>query len=173
VPKAIQFDESQAAFGGLNGRIQAFTNGELVADGTITMGTVSPGLFSMNGNGIWPPAGVALRVKTNGSQNYEPIADYDQTLKRFVLRPIDLGDESDKVYLILFGTGIRGRTSLDAVSVKIAEADAPVLYVGPQGDLFGLDQVNILLPRSVKGRGEVRLVLTVNGRPTQTRITIQ
>jgi len=173
VPKEIVFDESQAAFGGVKGKILAFTNGELVADGNIAMATVSPGLFLANPDLIGPPAGTMLRVKADGSQSYEPIADYDQTRKRFVARPIDLGDESDKVYLILFGTGIRGRTSLSSVSAKVAEFDATTLYAGPQGGFFGLDQVNLLVPRSLKGRGEVRLLVTVSGKPTQARVAFQ
>ncbi len=173
VPKGIAFDESQAAFGGTSGKVSVFTKGELVADGTISMATVAPALFTPNADGLGPPSGVALRVKADGSQSYEPIADYDPVRKRFVTRPIDLGDESDKVYLVVFGTGIRGRTSLSAVSVKLAEVDAQVLYAGPQGGFAGLDQINLLLPRSLKGRGEVRLLVTVNGKPTQAKVAFQ
>ena len=49
----------------------------------------------------------------------------------------------------MFGTGLRGRTSLEAVKLKIGGIDAPVAYVGAQGDFAGLDQVNVLLPRSL------------------------
>ena len=89
-------------------------------------------------------------------------------------RPIDLGDESDKVYLVLFGSGIRGRKDSSLVKTKIAELDAPVLYAGAQGDLAGLDQVNVLLPRSLKGRGEVRLVCSVGSKDAnQVRVAFQ
>lgn len=35
---------------------------------------------------------------------------------------------------------------------------------GPQGSYAGLDQVNVVLPRSLAGRGEVDVLLTVDGR---------
>jgi uncharacterized protein (TIGR03437 family) len=173
MPKDIQFTEDPAVFRGATGTVSVFKNGEMVADGNLQFTIIAPGLFMSNPDLIGPPAGSVLRVKADGSQSYELIADYDQTRKRFVARPIDLGDESDKVYLILFGTGIRGRTSLGSVSSRIAELDAPVLYAGPQGDFLGLDQINLLLPRGLKGRGEVRLLVTVSGKSTQSRVAFQ
>ena len=43
-----------------------------------------------------------------------------------------------------------------------------MLYVGAQGDMIGLDQVNVALPRTLIGRGEVDLVLTVEGKAAYT-----
>jgi uncharacterized protein (TIGR03437 family) len=40
-----------------------------------------------------------------------------------------------------------------------------VLFAGPQGAFVGLDQVNLRLPRSLAGRGEVDLALVVGGKP--------
>jgi len=39
-----------------------------------------------------------------------------------------------------------------------------VIFSGPQGTLAGLDQANILIPRSLAGRGPVDVVLTVGGK---------
>ena len=39
---------------------------------------------------------------------------------------------------------------------------------GPQADFAGLDQVNGLLPRSLAGRGEVQVLLSVEGKPANT-----
>jgi uncharacterized protein (TIGR03437 family) len=41
-------------------------------------------------------------------------------------------------------------------------------YVGPQPDTPGLDQLNVKLPRSLAGVGEVDVVLTVDGKPSNT-----
>ncbi len=83
---------------------------------------------------------------------------------KFVATPIDLGPESDNVFLILFGTGLRNRSSLSGVSVKIGGVDAQVQYAGPQPIFPGLDQVNALIPRSLVGRnGEVDVELIVDG----------
>ena len=46
----------------------------------------------------------------------------------------------------------------------IGGAEVPVLYVGPQGDYAGLDQVNVELPRSLFGKGESEIALSVEGR---------
>jgi uncharacterized protein (TIGR03437 family) len=50
-----------------------------------------------------------------------------------------------------------------------------VLYAGPQSDLPGLDQINLgPLPDSLRGRGQLDLVMTVAGHPTnRTQIAIQ
>jgi len=40
---------------------------------------------------------------------------------------------------------------------------ADVLTAGAQGDFAGLDQINLSIPRSLAGRGEVDLELTVDG----------
>jgi hypothetical protein len=46
-------------------------------------------------------------------------------------------------------------------SVRKLAAFQPLF--GAQGDFAGLDQVNIQIPRSLAGRGEVDLILTVDG----------
>jgi uncharacterized protein (TIGR03437 family) len=44
------------------------------------------------------------------------------------------------------------------------------LYAGAQGSFAGLDQVNVRLARSLVGRGEVDVSLTVDGKPANTVI---
>ena len=78
--------------------------------------------------------------------------------------PVDLGPEADQVFLVLFGSGLRARSSLAAVSARIGGAEAQVTYAGPQGDFLGLDQVNVRLARELAGRGEVDVTLVVDGR---------
>jgi len=72
--------------------------------------------------------------------------------------PINLSPSTDQFYLILYGTGIRGAGS--DVTVAIRGINAPVAYVGPQGTIPGLDQVNVLLPPQLAGSGTVSIVLT-------------
>ncbi len=56
----------------------------------------------------------------------------------------------------------------------IGGGEAPVNYAGPQGGFVGLDQINVLIPRSLAGRGVVDVVLTVDGIPADTvQIVIQ
>jgi uncharacterized protein (TIGR03437 family) len=67
------------------------------------------------------------------------------------------------VYVTLYGTGIRNRSSLSAVSVTINGIAVPVLYAGAQALFPGLDQVNIQLPLSLRGAREASVVVTVDG----------
>ena len=103
-----------------------------------------------------------LRVKADGTQIFEPLAQFNGSM--FVPLPIDPGPESDQLFILLFGTGIRNNSGLSAVSAQIGGAVSEVLYAGTQGDFAGLDQVNLRLPRSLAGRGVVDITLTVDGK---------
>jgi uncharacterized protein (TIGR03437 family) len=70
----------------------------------------------------------------------------------------------DTVYVTLYGTGIRNRTALSAVSATIGGVNARVDFAGAQGQFVGLDQVNLAVPREVAGRGAVDVILTVGSR---------
>ncbi len=117
---------------------------------------------------------IALRIKADGSQSYEPVAQFDAAQGKVVAVPIDLGSETDQVFLLLFGTGIRLRSALSGVSTRIGGADAQVVFAGAQGEFVGLDQVNARLPRSLIGRGEVDILLTVDGQAANlARVSIR
>ena len=116
-----------------------------------------------------------IRVKPNGrTDNLKPIVAFDQASGQFVTTPIDLGPEGELVFLIVYGTGWRFRSSLAAASVTIDGVIGEVSYLGIQPDYVGLDQSNILLPRTLAGRGEVDVVMTVNGKVSnKVRIRIK
>jgi uncharacterized protein (TIGR03437 family) len=80
--------------------------------------------------------------------------------------PIDLGAATDVVVITLYGSGFRNNTS--GVQVTIGGVDAPVLFAGAQGSFQGLDQANVQIPSSLRGRGEVNLVLTADGKTANT-----
>jgi uncharacterized protein (TIGR03437 family) len=77
---------------------------------------------------------------------------------------IYLGTGEDQVDLVLFGTGIRHRNSSSSVIATIGGVYAEVSFAGPQGDYVGLDQLNVIVPRSLAGRGEVDVLLTVEAQ---------
>lgn len=151
------------------------TSGDGTAStGSVTVAPVAPGFFTANASGQGVPAAVALRVKADGAQINEPVAAFDTTRNQFVAAPIDLGPESDQLFLILFGAGLRFGSALSAVSCSIGGVNAEVLFAGAQGGFVGLDQMNVRLPRSLLGRGEVDLVVTVDGRAANTvRINVK
>jgi uncharacterized protein (TIGR03437 family) len=147
-------------------------NGD-TAIGAALIASVAPGLFSANANGQGVAAGLAIRYKPDGTQQSQPIARYDQASNRFVSVPIDLGAEGDQVFLILFGTGLRFRSSLSNVTTRIGGVDTQTTFAGAQGDFAGLDQINVRIPRSLIGRGEVDVIVNVDGQSANTvRISI-
>jgi uncharacterized protein (TIGR03437 family) len=135
-----------------------------VARGVVQVASAAPGLFSAGANGKGVASAVALRVGPNGSQQFEPVAQFDQSQNQFVPRPLDLGLGRDKLYLVLFGTGLRHRPSATPAVVRIGGVEADAIYAGAQGGFVGLDQVNVLVPQTLAGRGEVDVTVTVDGR---------
>ena len=122
---------------------------------------IVPGLFAANASGQGVAAALALRIKADDSRTTEPL--FDANLQPV---PLDLGD-TDQVFLLLFGTGIRGFSS--EVRVTVGGEDVPVLGAVPQGVFVGLDQVNIgPIPRTLIGRGEVPIELTADSQAANT-----
>jgi uncharacterized protein (TIGR03437 family) len=74
----------------------------------------------------------------------------------------------DQVFLIGYGTGIRYRSSLSAVTATIGGANADVSFAGAQPAFVGLDQLNLAVPRSLAGRGAVDVVVRVDGKTANT-----
>lgn len=134
------------------------------ASQTVQVTRVAPGVFAFNSD--WLAAAQVQRVPATGDQRFEAVAARDAS-GAFVPLPIDLGPGTDDAYLVLYGTGIRFRRSLDAVRVQVGGLDCPALYAGAQG-MVGLDQVNVRLPRELAGRGDVEIALTVEGQPANT-----
>lgn len=133
-----------------------------VSTGTVSIAPAAPGLFSINGTGQGIAAATALRIDANGNQ--VPVELFRCTTTPCTAVPIDV---STPVYLSLYGTGIRGRASLDGVKASAGGVNLPVLFAGAQG-APGLDQVNVELNSLLRGRGDVPIVLTVDGKVANT-----
>ena len=147
--------------------VTVLRDGTAVGAGTLAVDTVAPGLFSANASGQGVAAAVALRVKSDGSQVTEPIAQFNSTSGRFEPIPIDLGPEGEQVFLIAFGTGFRS-SALANVNSTIGGAAAEVLFAGATPGFEGLDQANIRIPRSLAGRGVVDVVFRAEGKTANT-----
>jgi uncharacterized protein (TIGR03437 family) len=139
-----------------------------VSTGSMQLAPVAPALFTANANGQGVAAATVLRARAGGSQSFEAVARFDSAQNRFVATPIDLGPNTDQVFLVLYGSGFRFRSGLPAVTAHLGGIAAETLFAGPQGGLVGLDQLNLRIPRSLAGRGEVDLVLIVDGKPANT-----
>jgi polyvinyl alcohol dehydrogenase (cytochrome) len=132
----------------------------------LEISTVAPGIFAANGNAKGVAAAQAVVVGPDGSQQYVPVAQCGAAPGSCVAQPIQLG--TGQAVLILYGTGIMGLSSLDNVHCTIGGVSAPVLYAGPQNTFAGLDQVNVQIPPELAGRGEVDVVLSVDGQLANT-----
>jgi uncharacterized protein (TIGR03437 family) len=135
-----------------------------VSAATVQINRVAPGVFTADASGRGLAAAVVLRVKADGALSYEPISRYDAAQSKLVPIPIDLGAETDQVFLLLFGTGARHRTSLSNVTAKLGGVDGQVSFAGAQESFAGLDQLNIRLSRQLIGRGEIEALISVDGQ---------
>ncbi len=129
----------------------------------IAIAVVSPGLFSADASGAGVAAGGAVRVSADGTQTQLPISSCTGTPLVCTVVPIDLGSATDAVYLSLYGTGIRGRSSLASVTATIGGVAVSVRYAGAQLEFPGLDQLNLQLDPSLRGKGLVPIALSTDG----------
>lgn len=137
-------------------------NGTITARGTIQVVAVAPGIFAAATSGKGLAAAEIVRIKANGQQSTEPVARWDATQTKFVAVPIDFG--ADEIVLVLYASGVRFRSNLKNIVATVGGVPMNVEYAGNQNQYVGLDQINIRLARSLIGRGEVEVNLTIDGR---------
>jgi uncharacterized protein (TIGR03437 family) len=142
-----------------------------VSQGVLLVAQVAPGIYSANANG----QGVAAAdvVTEHADQSQTITQAYTCGSGECEAQPISLGQAGDTVYLVLFGTGLRHKSSLSAVTVQVGNRSLPAVYVGPQGQYPGLDQLNVQLPTSLAGSGVVNVVVkTQDTGATSNVVTI-
>ena len=123
---------------------------------TVTIAPVAPALFALNSAGL--AAAYVVRVHADGSSAVENVFQLDGS--NIVPLPIDLGPETDQVFLELFGTGSQNGK---AATASVGRLTVPVTYAGVSG-YAGEDQIDIgPLPRALAGKGEVEIVVLMDG----------
>lgn len=135
-----------------------------ISTGTLEIVSVVPAIFAASQDGAGVLAASVLRVKPNGERSSEQTAMYLEAEKKYVARELVLG--GDELFLEIYGTGIRHHSGLSNVTAKIGGVAAEVSYAGAQCCFVGVDQINIKIPQALAGRGEVEVVLTIDGRET-------
>jgi hypothetical protein len=139
------------------------------ASAIVLVTRTAPGLFSQNTSGQGVAAAQIIRVGSSGVPVVESVAVYDPTQQQWVARPIDIGDATETLFLVLYGTGIRHNPGSQSVTATINGQSVLVAYAGPQPQFAGEDQVNLgPLPSSLQGAGTVNVQITVDGQPSNT-----
>jgi uncharacterized protein (TIGR03437 family) len=139
------------------------------SSGSAQIDAVGPGLYSMTGDGKGVAAATAAHYGTGGT--ITPVPVFQCGSFGCVSVPMDLGQSTDELVITLYGTGIRNNTGLQNAVAEVGGARATILYAGAQPQYPGLDQVNLVIPRSLAGAGEVPVVLTIDGQ-TANVVTI-
>lgn len=142
-PTQINYQMPAGAANG-PGRVSTASGGVTVT-GTVNIAAAYPGLFRAAVDNL----AAAQTLTVNGAKQVSGSAS----------NPIDLS--AGTVYLILYGTGI----GTSAVTATVGGVPATVAYSGPQGTYPGLDQVNLIIPASLAGKGKVNVLLTAGGKP--------
>lgn len=132
-------------------------NGQVTV-ASIDVNAVAPGIFYVP-NGSGQNVALAQYLRVSGGQ----VGPLTLTFSAadFSLTPIDLGPEGDQIFVVLYGTGIRGAGT---VTATINGVEVPVSGFAAAAGFFGLDQANIgPIPRSFIDAGPVEVVLSVDG----------
>ncbi|MBL8186471.1 MAG: hypothetical protein JNK38_00605 [Acidobacteria bacterium] len=130
-----------------------------IANGTVTIETVSPSIFTILSSGKGVPA---AQVTADGV-SFQPVGNSDGTP-----RVLSVGTAAKPNFLVLYGTGLRRRSSMTNVRVMIGGVQAEVSFLGAHSRLVGVDQLNVKLPESLRGRGSVDVVVTIDGKTANT-----
>lgn len=136
---------------------------------SVQIATVAPGLFELNSDGL--AAAYVILYHADNTQTVEQV--YTVSGGDIVATPVSLGSSTDQAYLFLFGTGLQA-AGTSGVTVSIGGTNVDVKYAGTQGSFAGLDQVNVVLPHSLAGSGNVTVQLTASGLAANSvQLTIQ
>lgn len=120
--------------------------------------SVSPGIFTVKGDGTGVPLATVIGVRDDGTT--VPFTPYQCSAGACTIAPILLPDRLSDLYIVLYGTGIRNYHSIHAALGSLVPE---VVYVGAQGQYAGLDQVNLHLKAPVSPSGLQSLRLQVDG----------
>lgn len=139
--------------------VKVMSGGTEIANGTVTIETVSPSIFTVKADG----KGVPAAQTTADGVTFQSVANADGTAKA-----LSVGTAAKPNFLVLYGTGLRRRSSMTNVRVLIGGVQAEVSFLGAHSRLVGVDQMNIKLPQTLRGRGNADVVVTIDGKTANT-----
>lgn len=166
-PSQINFQIPPGLTDTQNATITVTNSNNTTATGAFSIVRAAPGVFSAKATG----QGVAAAQTTFDGMVFQNVFNPDGTE-----RDVDAGTKTRPNILVLYVTGIRNAPAqtpgdsngvAEAVTVKIQGVPCQVPFAGPQG-FVGLDQINVIIPPELAGLGSVRIVVSVNGRTSNT-----
>lgn len=135
---------------------------------TVNLQSTAPAVFTLNSSDLAAADGIC--VSSSNAQTLENV--YQVSGGAVIANPLNLASCAQTI-LLLFATGLDS-ASLSNVQVTLNGIAATVNYAGPQGTYPGLDQVNVVIPSSLAGSGNIPVVLSVSGQAANTvNLTIQ
>jgi uncharacterized protein (TIGR03437 family) len=138
-------------------------NGQQAISAQVQIGSVAPGLFSVNAQG--DAAATGIRVAKPTDRQSHRCSILCGPWRRLPSGAYRFGVDTP-VYLSFYGTGLRGRSSLGNVAVTIGnmmmQVTMQAIYAGPQPQIPGLDRLNIPLPLTLRGAGVVNVTVSVD-----------
>ena len=126
---------------------------------------VAPGLFTANEDGKGVVAATAYRLVDLQIQGPVRVYQCLDAPGSCVSVPMDTGLDAP-VFVTFYTTGLRGRSSDSALNVTIGGQSIPVRSISSlddSGPSAGIDQVLVVLPLSLRGSGEVDVLISVDG----------
>jgi len=161
-PGQVNFEVPGASVPGAGTLTVCFKDGS-DASVPIEIAAVNPGLFASAGTGEGPAAAGAVRIGPGGEQTPVTVTNFVDGEHRTV--PIAVGDGQDPVVLLLFGSGMRGFSSVQAF---VDGQEVAVFALVAHSVFVGLDQANIDLPESLAGAGVVEAYMVIDGVRTNS-----
>jgi uncharacterized protein (TIGR03437 family) len=139
--------------------------------GTAQIQTVAPAMFTANENGQGVVSAAAYRTVLPTTIAV-PIPVFQCLDAPGSCRsvPISLGVDTP-VFVTVMATGLRGRSSDSAVHLTIGGQPVAIQAINAiddGGSAAGIDQLFFPLPLSLRGSGEVDMVVTVDGTTSNT-----
>ncbi|MBI1760230.1 MAG: hypothetical protein HYR56_02230 [Acidobacteria bacterium] len=139
--------------------VEILNSDKLIASGSVNVERVSPGLFAIVNDG---------RMRANESAQrsaYYPFASLaDSNTRALDANKSPKSIEDEQRQLVLYGTGLRNCSNIKNVEVRVNGTPVKVRYVGAQAGSYGLDQLNIELPKELQQQEMLQVGLWVEGR---------
>ncbi|MGH9842518.1 MAG: Ig-like domain-containing protein [Blastocatellia bacterium] len=143
--------------------VEVTTGNGAVSRGRILVAVVAPAIFTFDGSGRGMPAAYLVRAKGSTVQ-YESLVERDSVTGGLTFRPIDLGAEGERVFLILYLSGIRKAADPDGdgnanetIRVNLNGFEIAPSYAGRQPTFPGLDQINVEISRRFAGHRQLAI----------------